>query len=551
MGAAINRINRRMARKQRPVAVAPPAVISDIDALDPNFETQAYIGQQGYAPVVNSVYDGEKFFGGYGPTELIYNDYWTLRRRSANLFNTNLYARGIIRRLITNEINTGLTPEAEPDESVLGVQEDSLQDWTELTENRFSVWASTPELCDFEGRRTFGEIQADARQEALVEGDVLAVLRFNRATQAPAVQLISGSHVTTPLGGDDSVRKGNVIKQGVELDKNSRQVAFWVKQKDGTTKRLPAVGERSGRRIAWLVYGTEKRIDDVRGMPLASLMIQSLKEIDRYRDSAQRKAVITSMIAMYIKKTEDKPGTLPITGGAQRKGSVTVTGNEGTKTTRTTSNIPGVVLEELQTGEEPVAMKSDGTDVNFPAFEEAIIATIAWANQIPPEILRLAFSNNYSASQAAINEFKIYLNMFWSFWGNNFCQPVYREWLVNEVLMRRVDAPGLLEAYRDARQTYVVGAWIMAHWYGSIKPSTDPLKQVKASQELIKEGMTTRARESRINTGTKFSKNVKRLAKENEQLASAAVSAPEEVEEVSETLSGPEATIERFLANGS
>lgn len=58
-------------------------------------------------------------------------------------------------------------------------------------------------------------------------------------------------------------------------------------------------------------------------------------------------------------------------------------------------------------------------------------------------------------------------------------------------------------------------------WYGSIKPSTDTLKQAKGSKLLVAEGWSTNAREARVTTGTKFSKNVKRLKRENEQKAEA------------------------------
>ena len=43
------------------------------------------------------------------------------------------------------------------------------------------------------------------------------------------------------------------------------------------------------------------------------------------------------------------------------------------------------------------------------------------------------------------------------------------------------------------------------------------LKQAKGSVILVAEGWSTNARESRITTGTKFSKNIKRLKRENEQ----------------------------------
>lgn len=496
---------------------ASPAVA--VDDLDPF----AYSGQTSFAPWENSIYDGGKFSGGFGATQLQVTDYWTLRARSAQLFNENLYARGLIRRLVTNEINTGLTPEACPDEDIIGVEEDSLNDWSEMVENRFGIWGKNPELCDWRHKSTFGAIQRAARAEALVSGDVLVVIRQSQRTRLPMVQLISGSKVQTPLGDSVNLRKGHEIRHGVEMDTVGRVAAHWVRQDDGSVKRIPAFGEKSGRRISWLVYGCDKRLDEVRGQPLLSIVLQSLKEVDRYRDSAQRKAVINSILALFIKKTEDKPGTLPVTGGAVRRDKATVTDSDGAKRQFNIANqIPGLVMEELQTGEEPVLKGGEGTDVNFGTFEESIIQAVAWANEIPPEILRLAFSNNYSASQAAINEFKIYLNKVWSDWGETFCTPIYVEWMLSETLLQKISAPGLLDAWRDPQKYDTFGAWISTEWYGSIKPSTDMLKQAKGSKLLVDEGWSTNAREARITTGTKFSKNIKRLKRENQLKVEAA-----------------------------
>lgn len=504
----------------QPEAQPSPAYHS-VDDLDP----WAYAGQTQFAGFENSIFDGGKFAGGFGATQLQQVDYWTLRARSAQLFQENLYARGLIRRLITNEINTGLTPECAPDEDILGVPEDSLNEWSERVENRFGLWGKSPKVCDWKRESTFGAIQRMARQEALVCGDVLVVLRQSPRTRLPMVQLVSGNSIHTPIGNAPQVRAGHEIRHGVEFDGMDRQVAFWVQQKDGSYKRVPAYGEKSGRRLAWLVYGTDRRLDDVRGQPLLALVLQSLKEIDRYRDSTQRKAVINSIMAMFIKKTEDKPGTLPMTGGAVRRDRAEVSDNttKGTPRRFNVGNyVPGLVVDELQHGEEPVVKGGEGTDVNFGTFEEAIIQAVAWANEIPPEILRLAFSNNYSASQAAINEFKIYLNRVWMAFGEEFCSPIYVEWLISENLLNRVTAPGLLDAWRDPMKHDQLAAWVSVDWYGSIKPSTDMLKQAKGSKMLVEEGWSTNAREARITTGTKFTHNMKRLKRENQQKADAA-----------------------------
>lgn len=483
----------------------------------------AYAGQTTLSPWQNSYFDGGKFAGGFGPTQLQTVDYWTLRARSAQLFNENLYARGLIRRLVTNEINTGLTHEASPDEKLLGLPDGALDDWCEEEETRFSLWGAMPSVCDWYGEENFGSLQRTARREALIEGDVLVVLRVSPRTGVPAVQLLSGSRVQTPLG-EYTPRAGAIIRHGVERDAVGRVAAYHVRQDDGSFRRLPAYGEKSGRRIAWLVFGTDKRLDDERGQPLLSIVLQSLKEIDRYRDSAQRKAVINSILAMFVKKTQEKMGTLPISGGAVRRSSVDVSDNTTDGTPRkfnAAAMVPGLVIEELQTGEDIVVKGGEGTDVNFGVFEEAVIQGIAWSCEVPPEILRLAFSNNYSASQAAINEFKIYLNREWARLGAEFCQPIRTEWLITENLRGNLRAPGLLDVWRDPSRHAELAAWVSADWYGSIKPSTDILKQVRGSSMLVAEGFSTRAREARGTTGTKFSRNAKRLRQENVQLAEA------------------------------
>lgn len=476
--------------------------------------------------------DGEKFPGGYGPTQLLITDYWTLRARSAELFETNLYARGLVRRLVTNEINTGLHLEATPDAALLGMDPDAAADWSESTEKRFQLWADNPKLCDHSERLTFGQLQAAARMEALVAGDVLVVTLQDPITSLPRIQLINGAHVQTPLGTrlNEKLPSGNRIVHGVELDDQGRHVAYWIAKpaKAGTAgtstmQRLPAFGEVTGRRQATLLYGTDKRHDEVRGKPLLAILLQSLKEIDRYRDSALRKAVINSLLAMFIKKTEDKPGTLPLSGGgALRRGAETALDSDGTERSfQIGEMIPGLIIEELQHGEEPVGFQPHGTDEKFAEFEEAIIQAVAWANEVPPEILRLSFSSNYSASQAAINEFKIYLNKVRSVFGWSFLQPIYIEWLVSQVLAQKIEADGFLDAWRDPLGYETFGAWIAADWTGHIKPAVDITKLVKGYQILIEEGLITRDRAARELTGTKYSSNVSKLARENVALAEA------------------------------
>jgi len=480
----------------------------------------------GGARVREQWHDGDKYPGGFGYTELLTADYWTLRQRSTQLFKSNIYARGIVRRLTTNIINTGLALEAVPEEMILGLGEDALAEWSEIVENRFHLWERSPALCDYCGGRSFGGIQAAAKMAALISGDVLVVVLQDPTTGLPRVRLVDAQRVQSPFGSTaPALASGNEIKHGVELDPNGRQVAYWLVSENATQRRierLPAVGP-SGRKMAWLVYGTDRLLDEVRGEPLLSIMLQSLREIDRYRDAVQRKAAINAILAMFISKDQETIGSRPLSGGAIVKGKDTLPGPVGGKsrTFNFSEMIPGAVLDELAPGEKPNGFPSTGTDEKFGDFEEAIVCAMAWALEIPPEILRLSFSSNYSASQAAINEFKLYLNPVRAAWGDDFCQPIYVEWLMSEVLAGRIVAAGLLEAWRDPTQFDKLAAWTAADWSGAIKPSVDLVKQANGYELLCAQGFISRDRAARETTGTKFSKNVKKLARENEALARA------------------------------
>lgn len=499
-----------------------PATAVVVDALNSAMAAQAS-STPWHQPTRFGWHDGEKFAGGFGATHLLATDYWTLRQRSEQLFKTHIYARGIISRFVTNEINTGLHLEAVPEEAILGFAEDELADWTEDVENRFHLWAKTPSLCDRRGVDTFGSLQATARTEALISGDCLSVIEQDRRTKLPTVRLYSGACVQTPMGVKP--QRGHKIVHGVEIDAVGRHIAYWIRKEDGTAKRLPAFGEKSGRRIAWLVYGTRRRIGEVRGEPLLSAVLQSLRELDRYRDSTQRKALLGSLWLGWIEKENDKIGSgFMGRSGIGRNQRAQVDNSAKERNFSVTEQVPGLFAQELQVGEKVKFQNAVSTDEKFSDFEAAILYGIAWSLEVPPEILTLSFNANYSASQAAINEFKMYLDRARMDFADAFCVPVYHEWLLSEVLNERVSAPGLLDAWRDPMQSDVMAAWFASDWAGHIKPSTDTLKQARGLEHAIGMGLIDLDRAAREFSGMKFSKVAKKLKRQVQMLKEAGLS---------------------------
>jgi capsid protein len=178
--------------------------------------------------------------------------------------------------------------------------------------------------------------------------------------------------------------------------------------------------------------------------------------------------------------------------------------------------MPGMAIDELNAGESIQHVGGEGTDTNFPEFESTIVSSVAWCLETPPEILLMSFNKNYSASQAALHEYRMTLNSKRSDWGVEFCQPIYDQFLLLQVLAAKVSAPGFIDAWSDPSSWDIYAAWVRADWFGTIKPSADILKTVKAYQALIDGGFITYAQATRELTGKKWRVVIATLKKERE-----------------------------------
>jgi lambda family phage portal protein len=456
---------------------------------------------------ISSVFDGDPYPGAYGDTKYgieNYIDYYELRERSKQLFTENPYCKGLIKRLIRNEINNGLTLEAAPISSIIGLTEDQAQTWADEQETNWRLWSDIDYICDYKEQDSLGEIASRCRMSSLISGDCLVVLRINQKTNLPCVELIDGGYVQSPLLNDYTGK--NEIKHGVEIDSKGRHVAYYVATSElGEYKRIPAWGEKSGRRLAWLVYGSDLRVDEVRGEPLLACMLYMMRDLDRYRNAETRAAVVNAMLPMFIRKTESGPSSRMIDAGATKRGYQDVVQEDGTtKKWNWGKMMPGTVFQSLAKGEEPVSFNTQRPNVNYRIFEEAILDVFAWVNELPPEILRLNFKNNFSASRQANNEYNIYLSYrCWKF-GKDFYQPIYIEHTIQSVLLGQIKAPGLIEAWMKESGWRIFGAWCNSEWTGISRPSVDIKKDVSAATEMLDYGLTTQDQQCRKLSGMSF-----------------------------------------------
>lgn len=470
--------------------------------------------------LLKSAFDGEKYPTGLaGSIKTIKElNYWKLRQYSYTIYIENKYAQALIKRLVTNVIHTGLTLEADVKNSVLGISDEEVNIITDDIETKFDIFAENKELISYDYSMNFGMLQQLIYLTALLAGDVLIILRQDEKTGLPRIQLIDGLNVRTP----PEQLKNEKIRDGIEFDERGRQIGYYIKDKKAKNEytRIAAFGEKTGRRLAWLVYCQTVKINDTRGMPLLGVLLQSMKDIDRYSDAEQKAAWLNSLLAFFIKKTQDKPSTYPVSRGANKRSIFETIDQEKPEQSRkfnVNKLLPGIIFEELQAGEEPVSFNSTRPNINFAGFEKTIMDSFAWTVGLPPAIFRLIFESNYAASGGELNELKAFLKFERGKFADSFLKIFYQEALISFILAGYINAPGFLLARRE-NDFIKIGAWLGSNWAGLIKPSLRLLNDIKAYQVANREGYTTRSRAAKDLFNERFNKSMQKLKKENEAL---------------------------------
>ena len=409
---------------------------------------------------------GSKWSGGFGETWLGTLDYWTLRKRSSQLFETNVYARGIIRRMNTRTIGTGLKLDSLPTAAALGASSDEVNTWSRAVEANFEAWAIDPFACDYHNKHTLYQIQAAADLEGFISGDVLVVLHVDKKTGATRVQLIGGNCVSTPMEEVTNLK----VDHGVAFNSKGEETAFYISTEKGH-KRIEKFS-KSGRLQAYLYSPLDRRLGAVRGTPGLSIVLQSIKDLDGYRDSVTRKVLLSSFITFFVEKDKPGPGSKPV--GRSSVGSNPAEFDKG-QNTQVEHLLPGTVIDEMAEGEKITPFNPTGVESNYPEMEAAILNTVCWAFGWAPEVLKQMFGSNYSASQAAINETNASINVNRNRMGTGFLNPIYHDWLNGEMSFSRIPTPANILTNRR-----IFISWAANKWRGDFIATTDFLKTVNA-----------------------------------------------------------------------
>lgn len=463
------------------------------------------------------------------PREDIDAHNYTMRQRARMLYMAAPVATSAIKTNRTNVIGCGLQLKSRINRAKLGLTPEQAKEWQRKAEEEFELWAANKRNCDAIGVNNFYTAQQLALASCLVSGDLFVLLKHEEPTALNPYGLrfhmIEADRVSTPMAmtagssffanmtqGETS--EGNRIYDGVEVNKNGRIEAYWIRNTypfqqtaDATEwKRVLATGAETGLPNVLQVMETE-RPEQYRGVSYLAQVIEPLLQMRRYTDSELTAAVVESFFTAFI-KTEADPNDNPYN-------EVGGDGDEPVSEDPNEYEMGPGTINIMKPGEDVVFGDPKRPAGGFDGFVVAICKQIGAALEIPADLLLKSFNASYSASRAALLEAWKAFKMRREWFVDDFCRPLYEVWMAEAVARGRIIAPGFFS------DPAIRAAWLGSEWIGPTQGQLDPVKEITAEQLACENGFSTREQSTiRLNGGT-YEANVEQLIDENAQLTRA------------------------------
>jgi capsid protein len=450
-----------------------------------------------YSRLIAAPYDGEKTPGEMGAAKDYTLLYQYLRTRSWQAYLESEIAQIIINRYILWVVGTGLKVQPEPIKTILEQEGITLTpDFIKKAEARFNLWTFS-RYSDASKMSSIDMLVGEIEKNAIVGGDCLVIFRVDKGYVN--VQIIDGSHVVTPYMQDnyvnEAINRGNRIEYGIELSQSNEHIAYYVLGADKKIYRVTRIGEKSGRVMAYMHYGNKYRLDNVRGLPLLSSVLETIKKLDRYKEATVGSAEERQKIAYSIEHTADSTGENPLLtklsqaqalgmGESPESKSTSEYEAASTKVATTTQkqafNMPiGATLKLLESKNE----------LYFKDFYTTNIQLVCASVGIPYEVAMAMYNSNYSASRAAIKDWEHSMKTAREKFAFQFYQNFYNIWLEVEILTGKIQADGYMKASTEGN-LMAVEAYRNARWLGANVPHIDPVKEVMAERLKLGDDLT-------------------------------------------------------------
>ncbi len=427
-------------------------------------------------------YNGEKNAGEIGPMVQYQMDYYGLSTRSWKSYMDSEISKTVLNKFTSWMIDKGLKLQCQPSIPVLkqnGITLDA-EKFNEIVEARFYDFMKSKRT-SYNGMKSGSELSKECFKNAKIGGDVLVVLRVEN--KRVNIQLIDGVKLVNPMGSSFN----DNVYDGVKVDNRGRHVEYYVKGKGLDTTTIKAF-DSSGMRRAFLVYGDEYRLGDVRGIPAIATALETIAKLSRYKEATVSGVEERAKIVYSIEHDQGSDGTTPLgkslgtmLGSDVNGGNpVDEAGNKLADRFAVTSN---KTVYNMPINSKLASLDSK-QETNFKEFYDTNADIICSALGIPPNVAYSVYNDSFSASRAATKDWEHTMDVERDNYSNQFYKYIYAFWFHVENLHGRISAPGYFEAFKS-KDYEVIDAYLNCRFTGPNFPHIDPLKEVNAERAKL------------------------------------------------------------------
>lgn len=392
-----------------------------------------------------------------------------LRARSRSLVRDSSYAKRARTLVVSNVIGSGIGLQAQ----VKTTRDELNRRVNEDIENAWREW-SRGENCHTGGRLSFPLLERAIMAQIFEAGEVFVrehYRPFGNSRIPYALELIEAERIADEYTSPAFVAPGNEIRQGIEVDRFYRPVAYYIRERHPSELRWMGATDRVERVPASEIIHLAdlSRWPQTRGEPWMHAAARRLNDMDGYSEAEITRARVQAASVGAIETPEDATSF----GEEQSDGTVEMEVEPG-------------VYKRLAPGERLNALSPTSPNPALDPFMRYMLREVASGIGVSYASLSSDYSqSNYSSSRLALLDDRDLWKFLQSWIVCELRERVHRHWLQQAVIsgaLRTVTPEQyMLEPARYERARFKVRGW---SWI-------DPTSEVEAYKEAVKAGFTT------------------------------------------------------------
>lgn len=213
----------------------------------------------------------------------------TLRNRARDLRRNNPYAAKGIQAITSNVVGPGITTQFRGDAP-------------EALEALWAAWAETFEI-DFDGRNNIYGLERLIMDAVAESGEVLVRRRFVASKDFPLQYQVLESDFLD-ASRTEAAAGGNYIVQGIEFDEQGRRVAYYLFESHPGATTGTLVGAVKSNRVPAedvLHIFRMERPGQARGVTWLAPILVRVKDLDEYEDAQLMRQKIAACFTVFVR----------------------------------------------------------------------------------------------------------------------------------------------------------------------------------------------------------------------------------------------------------